>query len=91
MTFPNVIAGVLIGAVSEPWLAVLAASVGWGFIWSGYRWVFEGRPRIAILREPGRRLFLGSPGLTFLTIEWTLAFAVSLLFASVTYFIPRLF
>ena len=71
--FPSIIAGILIGAVNESWLAVFIASGAWGVISCVYFYIFEGQRRLSMLREPDRRLLFGSPAFTFFAIEWTIA------------------
>jgi len=79
LPFPNVLAGVLIGAFNSPWSAVLGASLGWGIIWCLYVWIRNIHvSRIAFLREQGRYLLFGSPTVTFWAIEWVVGFSTAL-------------
>ncbi|MFA7165262.1 MAG: hypothetical protein WC124_05370 [Desulfoplanes sp.] len=90
--FPNLIAGVLIGSVNSPWFSVAIASIGWSFIFCSYVWITgASEDRIEMFKQRGKRLLLGSPVLTFYAIEFTTALETSLIFASITFGVKKIF
>ena len=87
LPYPNVLAGVLIGAVNSPWSAVLGASLGWGIVWCLYVWICNiHTARIVFLRERGKHLLFGSPAITFWAIEWIIGFSTAPPIGTVVYF-----
>jgi hypothetical protein len=86
ISFQDIIAGVLIGAVNESWPIVLVASIGWGVI----SWIFVSITTGKAEYKPGTRVFFGSAALSRFIVWWTTAFCVSLFFASATYLARRL-
>jgi len=86
ISFQDIIAGVLIGAVNESWPIIFVVSIGWGFI----SWILVSITTGKAQYKPGTRLFFGSPALSRFIVWWTTAFCVSLFFASVTYLVRQL-
>jgi hypothetical protein len=85
ISFLDVVAGVLIGAVNPTWLGVLASSVAWGFgVWV-YLALTAGRANY----KPGTLVFFGSPALTRFMVWWTTAAATSLVVGSIVFVVRQ--
>jgi hypothetical protein len=81
ISFRDAIAGVLIGAVEHnAWPLVFVSCV----IWAVLSWLFISTVVRKAEYKSVRRLPFVSPALSRFIVWWTTAFAVSLLFASVT-------
>jgi hypothetical protein len=87
ISFRDVIAGILIGAANESWLAVFLSSFGWGFI----AWLFVLIVGRKTEYKPGTRLFFGSPAATQFIVWWTTAFVTSLIVGAATFGIRQFF
>jgi hypothetical protein len=85
ISFQDIIAGVLIGAVNESWPIIFVASIGWGFVRSIFVSITDGTAEY----KPETRLLFGSPALSRFIVWWTTASCVSLFFASVTYIVRK--
>ena len=83
LSFRDVIAGILIGAVTEPWWVILIACMVWGVI----SWSFVSMAAGKSEYRTKIRLVVGYPKLNRFVVWWSTAFVVSLLFATVTSFI----
>jgi hypothetical protein len=81
ISFRDIVAGALIGAVNQSWFAVFICSLAWGFI----AWLFV----VLIIKRseyaPGTRLFFGSPATTRFIVWWSSAFVTSLLAGVLVY------
>jgi hypothetical protein len=86
ISFRDVIAGILIGALMEPWSAIFILCIVWAFAsWLFISMAARKREYKSVVRLP-----LGSVALSRFLVWWTTAFAVSLLFATLTVFVRRL-
>jgi hypothetical protein len=86
ISFRDVIAGILIGALMEPWLVVFTLCIVWAFAsWLFISMAARKREYKSVVRLP-----FGSVALSRFIVWWTAAFTVSLLFATLTVFVRRL-
>jgi hypothetical protein len=81
ISFNDLVAGVLIGAVSKSWFAVLMSSAGWGIVAWLYVAMIAGRASY----QPGTTLFFGSPRLTRFIVWCSTAFLTSLIVGGLIY------
>ena len=91
---PNLIAGVLIGIANDQWSAVALSSIGWSLIFCFYVTLIQAERKnvtIASFAEKGQRLILGSPAITFYTMEFITAFVTSIVVGSIVYGLKQLF
>lgn len=91
---PNFIAGVLIGIANEQLYSVALSSLGWGLFFCFYVSVVQSKKRketISTLAERGQRLFLNSPAITFLLIEFITSFFTSIVVGSIVFGVKQLF
>ena len=91
---PNFIAGILIGIANDIWWAVPLSSFGWSIVFCFYVSLTQSERRkntILSFSEKGRRLFLGSPTMTFYMVEFMTAFATSFLFGVLAFSVKRIF
>ena len=87
ISFRDVIAGILIGAVQrESWLFIVVSC----FAWSLLSCLFVSMFATWAQRKPLMRISFLSPAMSRFVVWWTTAFAVSLLFASITVLIRNL-
>jgi hypothetical protein len=87
ISFRDVIAGILIGAVQrESWLFIVISC----FAWSLLSWLFVSMFATRAQRKPLMRISFLSPAKSRFVVWWTTAFATSLLFASFTVLIRNL-
>jgi hypothetical protein len=77
----DIVAGVLIGAISDSWGGVIVSCIAWGFVAWGYVALQAGRAAYT----PGTVLFFGSPRLFRFTVWWTTAVATALVFGGIAY------
>jgi len=81
------IVGILIGAVQhKSWLFVVVSCFAWGVL----SWLFVSMIAEWEQRKPSARISFLSPAMSRFVVWWTTAFAVSLLFASITVLIRNL-
>ena len=91
---PNFIAGVLIGIVNALWWAVPLSALGWGLVFCFYVNITQSercKQSIQSVTDKGKRLFLGSPTMTFYMIEFVTAFTTSLVIGLLAFSIKRIF
>jgi hypothetical protein len=90
ISFRDLIAGILIGALSEPWWVILIACIVWGVVSWFLIWVRAGKREY----KAGTRVFFRSPVMSRFIEWWGTAFVVSLVVATVTFlvrhFLPSL-
>lgn len=90
---PNVLAGIMIGLANTSWSSTLLSSVAWPFVFCVYVSMAHRSRRdatIAAFGERGDHLLLGSPRLTFYSIEFATALVTALPVAVVMQVIKRL-
>jgi hypothetical protein len=91
---PNFIAGVLIGIANDIWWAVPLSSLGWSVVFCFSVSLTQSERRkntILSFAEKGRRLFLGSPTMTFYVVEFMTAFITSFLVGILAFGIKSIF
>ena len=86
ISFRDILAGVIIGAASETWLAVLISSVAWGFGSWLYVVLLAGHAEY----EPSTTTFFGSPALSRFIVWWTTAAGTSLVVGSIVFTVRSL-
>jgi hypothetical protein len=90
---PNVIAGVLVGVLSDNWLTVLVSAALWPFAFCLYVSIAHRTRRdstVASFAARGRHLVLGSPVLTFYAVEFATALATTVPIALLAHAVKRL-
>ena len=90
---PNFIAGVLIGIANDKLWAVPLSSLGWSIVFCFYITLTQSdrsKNSILSISEKGRRLFLGSPAMTFYLMEFMTAFLTSFFIGILAFGIKRI-